>query len=328
MPSNRNNTKISLRMSKLPFFIGTIVMLFWSQYSLMAEQITLRVMTFNIWVGGAAGKQPLKQTTEAIIKARADIVGMQETMHGKSDSSKIIADSLGWYHFAQGGNTSILSRYPIKEHTPNRWGTAIELNEETQIYFFNVHFRPSPYQPYQLKKIPYGNAPFIKTAEEAIEWASKARGDQVDRMLSEVNPAIKTGSPVFVTGDFNEPSFQDWTSAAAKQKIVPLPVQYPATLKVTQAGLIDTFRKVHPDEITNRGYTWTNKTKPNDPKDFHDRIDFVFCSGAKIIKSEVVGENDRNADIVLSPWPSDHRAVVSTVMIQRPKKKDQIKPTK
>ena len=263
MPSNRNNTKISLRMSKLPFFIGTIVMLFWSQYSLMAEQITLRVMTFNIWVGGAAGKQPLKQTTEAIIKARADIVGMQETMHGKSDSSKIIADSLGWYHFAQGGNTSILSRYPIKEHTPNRWGTAIELNEETQIYFFNVHFRPSPYQPYQLKKIPYGNAPFIKTAEEAIEWASKARGDQVDRMLSEVNPAIKTGSPVFVTGDFNEPSFQDWTSAAAKQKIVPLPVQYPATLKVTQAGLIDTFRKVHPDEITNRGYTWTNKTKPN-----------------------------------------------------------------
>tara|TARA_B100001540_G_scaffold291302_1_gene288707 strand:- start:150 stop:1097 length:948 start_codon:yes stop_codon:yes gene_type:complete len=315
-------------MSKLPFFIATIVMLFWSQYSLMAEQITLRVMTFNIWVGGAAGKQPLKQTTEAIIKARADIVGMQETMHGKSDSSKIIADSLGWYHFAQGGNTSILSRYPIKEHTPNRWGTAIELNEETQIYFFNVHFRPSPYQPYQLKKIPYGNAPFIKTAEEAIEWASKARGDQVDRMLSEVNPAIKTGSPVFVTGDFNEPSFQDWTSAAAKQKIVPLPVQYPATLKVTQAGLIDTFRKVHPDEITNRGYTWTNKTKPNDPKDFHDRIDFVFCSGAKIIKSEVVGENDRNADIVLSPWPSDHRAVVSTVMIQRPKKKDQIKPTK
>ena len=328
MPSNRNNTKISLRMSKLPFFIATIVMLFWSQYSLMAEQITLRVMTFNIWIGGAAGKQPLKQTTEAIIKARADIVGMQETMHGKSDSSKIIADSLGWYHFAQGGNTSILSRYPIKEHTPNRWGTAIELNEETQIYFFNVHFRPSPYQPYQLKKIPYGNAPFIKTAEEAIEWASKARGDQVDRMLSEVNPAIKTGSPVLVTGDFNEPSFQDWTSAAAKQKIVPLPVQYPATLKVTQAGLIDTFRKVHPDEITNRGYTWTNKTKPNDPKDFHDRIDFVFCSGAKIIKSEVVGENDRNADIVLSPWPSDHRAVVSTVMIQRPNKKDQIKPTK
>ena len=112
--------------------------------------------------------------------------------------------------------------------------------------------------------------------------------------------------------------------AAAKQKIVPLPVQYPATLKVVEAGLIDTFRKAHPNEITNRGYTWTNTTEPNDPKDFHDRIDFVFCAGAKIIQSEVVGENNKNADIVLSPWPSDHRAVVSTVIIKRPEKKDKL----
>ena len=312
-------------MSKLPLSIAAIVLLFWGPCSLMGEQITLRVMTFNIWIGGAAGKQPLKQTTEAIIKARADIVGMQETMHGSSDSSKIIADSLGWHHFAQGGNTSILSRYPIKEKTQSRWGAAIELNKETQIYFFNAHFRPSPYQPYQLKKIPYGNAPFIKTAEEAIHWATKARGDQVDRMLSEVIPSVKTGSPVFVTGDFNEPSFQDWTKAAAKQKIVPLAVQYPATFKVVEAGLIDTFRKAHPNEVMDRGYTWTNMTEPNDPKDFHDRIDFVFCSGAKIIKSEVVGENNKNADIVLSPWPSDHRAVVSTVIIERPKKENVLK---
>lgn len=312
-------------MSKLPLSIAAIVFLFWGPCSLMAEQITIRVMTFNIWIGGAAGKQPLKQTTEAIIKARADIVGMQETMHGSSDSSKIIAESLGWYHFAQGGNTSILSRYPIKEKTQSRWGAAIEIDKETQVYLFNSHFRPSPYQPYQLKKIPYGNAPFIKTAEEAIHWATKARGDQVDRMLSEIIPAIRTGSPVFVTGDFNEPSFQDWTMAAAEQKIVPLPVQYPATSKVVEAGLIDTFRKAHPNEVMNRGYTWTNTTKPNDPKDFHDRIDFVFCAGAKIIKSEVVGENNKNADIVLSPWPSDHRAVVSTVIIERPEKKNNLK---
>ena len=152
MPSHRNNTKISVRVSKLPFSIVAIVFLLWGPCPLIAEQITLRVMTFNIWIGGAAGKQPLKKTTEAIIKARADIVGMQETMHGKSDSSKIIADSLGWYHFAQGGNTSILSRYPIKEKTQSRWGAAIELDKETQVYLFNSHFRPSPYQPYQLNQ--------------------------------------------------------------------------------------------------------------------------------------------------------------------------------
>ena len=29
----------------------------------------------------------------------------------------------------------------------------------------------------------------------------------------------------------------------------------------------------------------------------------------KVINSEVVGENERNADIMVAPWPSDHRAV-------------------
>ena len=58
-------------------------------------------MTFNIWVGGSAGKQPVEQTTKVIRESKADIVGMQETMTGGQDTSKIIADSLGWHHFAK-----------------------------------------------------------------------------------------------------------------------------------------------------------------------------------------------------------------------------------
>ena len=68
-------------------------------------------------------------------------------------------------------------------------------------------------------------------------------------------------------------------------------VKYPATLKVVSAGFTDTFRKVHPDEIKTRGYTWTNKTTPQDPNDFHDRIDFVFSRGVEVIDSKIVGEN-------------------------------------
>ena len=80
---------------------------------------------------------------------------------------------------------------------------------------------------------------------------------------------------------------------------------------VVDAGMMDSFRSVYPDEVKFRGYTWTNRTGPTDPKDFHDRIDFVFASGTKVVGSKVVGENDKNADIVVAPWPSDHRAVVS-----------------
>ena len=280
------------------------------------EEKVLRIMTFNIWVGGAAGGQPLEQTTEAIKRSKADIVGMQETISKSKDSSKVIADSLGWHHIAQGGNTSIISRFPIQEITPNRWGASINIDESTKIHFFNVHFRPSPYQPYQLKGIPYGNAPFIKTAEEAIIWANKSRGDQVDKLLNEVIPTLKLEGPVFITGDFNEPSFQDWTKRASEKKIVPLEVKFPATSKVVNIGFTDTFRKVHKNEIKVRGYTWTNITKPDDPNDFHDRIDFVFSKGAEVVDSQIVGENSTNAHIVLSPWPSDHRAVVSTVKIK------------
>ena len=211
---------------------------------------------------------------------------------------------------------SVLSRYPIEGSSPNKWGVLINIENKTKVHFFNIHFRPSPYQPYQLKGIPYGNAPFIKTEEEAIQWANKARGDQVDRMFMDINPILEEGIPIFITGDFNEPSFQDWTLRAAKKKIIPIPVKYPATLKVVSAGFTDTFRKVHPDEIKTRGYTWTNKTTPQDPNDFHDRIDFVFSRGVEVIDSKVVGENQQNADIVVSPWPSDHRAVVSTVKIK------------
>jgi len=79
--------------------------------------------------------------------------------------------------------------------------------------------------------------------------------------------------------------------------------------------MTDSFRAVHPDEVKHRGHTWTNTTRPDDPKDFHDRIDFVFARGIKVIKSEVVGENKRNADIAVAPWPSDHRAVVSSFIL-------------
>ena len=122
--------------------------------------------------------------------------------------------------------------------------------------------------------------------------------------------------PVFITGDFNEPSFQDWTKRASEKKIVPLEVKFPATSKVVNIGFTDTFRKVHKNEIKLRGYTWTNITKPDDPNDFHDRIDYIFSKGAEIVDSQIVGENNTNAHIVLNPWPSDHRAVVSTVKIK------------
>src|SRR5688572_25376056 len=84
----------------------------------------LRVMSFNIWVGGEAGRQPLSQTVKVIEAAKADIVGLQEA-HGEErggkrvDAGRKIADALGWNHYDQGNRTAIISRFPILTNTPN-----------------------------------------------------------------------------------------------------------------------------------------------------------------------------------------------------------------
>ncbi len=83
---------------------------------------------------------------------------------------------------------------------------------------------------------------------------------------------------------------------------------------MAKAGFADAWRTIYPDEMKNPGFTWTLLTKVNDPKDHHDRIDFVYFRGKGVRPNgaEIVGENRENADIAVSPYPSDHRAVIAT----------------
>ena len=54
---------------------------------------------------------------------------------------------------------------------------------------------------------------------------------------------------------------------------------------------------------------------PDDPADHHDRIDLVFARGESlhVVDARIVGEHAPEAGLVVSPWPSDHRAVVAEV---------------
>jgi endonuclease/exonuclease/phosphatase family metal-dependent hydrolase len=279
---------------------------------------SLRVMSFNMWVGGESGGQPLTQTAQVIRAAKADIVGLQET-HGEEkngarpNNGKSLAKLLGWHYFDQGERTAIISRFSIATNTPAKWGVSINAPNVGEVWLFNAHLMHAPYQPYQLLGIPYADAPFIRTADEAVAEARKARGRQVERLLAELKPALATGRPVFLTGDFNEPSHLDWTERAAKAGKCPLPVEYPTTKSIVSAGMSDAFRAIFPNEITHPGMTWTPLTAPDDPKDRHDRIDMVFFAGKSVTPTacEVVGEKNGVADIVVSPYPSDHRAVVA-----------------
>ena len=97
-----------------------------------------------------------------------------------------------------------------------------------------------------------------------------------------MSSALASGNPVFLVGDFNEPSHLDWTQEAANQGLnFGMKVDWPTSHSVTNAGLTDAFRQVRPDEVLDRGETWTpGYPAPNvDLNEVHDRIDFVYYKG-------------------------------------------------
>lgn len=292
---------------------------------------TLTVMAFNIWGGGANEGKPIDETIAAIKASGADIVSISETrLEGDPCTADVcaprgpmvtaaIAKALGFYFYDQTAENpaiwanAIISRYPIVRPLADDLGVQIDVGGR-KVYVFSVNLDDGPYQPYQLLNIEYGNAPFIRTEAEAIKSAEDTRGKAFDQLAEDVL-LLTDADAVFVAGDFNEPSHRDWTAATVATGAQPLPVAWPGTRKLEAVGMVDTFRAAYPDPVSKPGITWTPTTEASDPEDHHDRIDFVFAKAKNltVLRAGIVGEKTPEADVVVSPWPSDHRATVAMV---------------
>ncbi|MDR2440543.1 MAG: endonuclease/exonuclease/phosphatase family protein [Planctomycetaceae bacterium] len=284
-------------------------------FSQEKEQNTLelKVMSFNIWVGG--GKS-VEETTNVIKQTSADIVGIQEASKKGNNIAEKIAKEMGWYSYAANSSRTIISRYPIAKKSPNGKGCKIQINGNLFVWIFNLHLIHCPYEPYQLNGIPYCNAPLLDTAEEAVQSAWKSRGNDVEETIADIKEAQKDDCPIFLTGDFNEPSCLDWTEKAAKMGICKIPVAWPAAKAfMEKAGMKDSYRTKYPDEVTHKGHTWTPLPAK---RDVFDRIDFVFFHGSKVelLNSQIVGEKSELTDIGFDNYPSDHRAVLGTFLLK------------
>lgn len=302
-----------------------------SSFPAVAAETTLTVMSFNIWGGGANESKSVDETVTAIKATGADIIGIQETRlegetctaeacppHGDSVAPKIAA-ALGYHYYEQTQvndalwANAILSRYAIGPATPNDLGVTIDMNGR-KLAVFNIHLDDAPYQPYQLLEIEYGPFPFLKTAEDAVKAAVETRGPALKLLFADM-ASVGAWDAAFVFGDFNEPSHRDWTEGTAKAGLQPMAVEYPTVKAIEDKGFIDTFRAIHPDPAARPGFTWTPTSEPSAKDDHHDRIDFALASGktVSVIKAGIVGERAPEADIVVTPWPSDHRATYAIV---------------
>ena len=268
--------------------------------------VVLRVMTYNMaggewgWEHGPGSQQTAADeqgVVAAIRAARADVVGLQEPF----GRTRLIARMLGpgWFAYPR---LHTVSRYPILEPGGAKSVFAyLQIAPGRVIAVLNTHLPSSPYGPYGVRD--------GKGLARVLHNENVTRIPWMKPILAAARPLIKAGVPTVLTGDFNSPSWRDWTPAVVKARDLPYSVRWPVSLAIEQAGFRDTYRSLHPNAIKSPAFTWPSgwPTFKHHAK-YSDRIDIVWAGGpAKALRSQVVGYPSPYTDIPVKHWVSDHR---------------------
>ncbi|KAK2594924.1 hypothetical protein QQS21_007372 [Conoideocrella luteorostrata] len=275
----------------------------------------LTVLSFNLWFGGTQVKSYHAKQVRFIANSGADIVGLQESTGGHAIR---LGKALGWDYW-QGNDVGIISRYPmVKKYDPIEaaGSVRIALDKGHELNFWNCHLGYTPYGPYDFC---YDHLKDV----EVLENEEKSRRTPqikniVDRMKDQLLDSRQY--PVILTGDFNAPSHLDWTNETKKLHCGTGYFPWPTSRHPVNAGLVDSFREIHPDPLAEPGITWSpifleNEGRP-EPK---DRIDFIYHKDLTALSSEavVVGSPRAQPDHYNNEWPSDHRAVKTVFLVKR-----------
>ena len=273
-----------------------------------APPVKLKVMVFNIEYGGT--QVSFKKVVEAVKAASPDVVGLEEAETNTGRLAK-----LAGYPYFNGG-MQIVSRYPIIEPSGAKGVYAfIELAPGRVVAISNVHLPSDPYGPDWIRA--------GRSAGRVLAMEDRVRVPAIQNQVRVLPKVAAQSIPVFVTGDFNEPSHLDYTQAAVgSRKEVKYVMDWPVSQAMADAGFTDSHRTAHPDPVTQPGLTWwapRPKVEGWNPtvRDPQDRIDFVYTTGpSKVVGSELVGESGNPAvSVPVTPWPSDHRGVLGTFLV-------------
>lgn len=298
--------------------LGLVVLLF--SPTATAAPVTVKVMTLNIFYGGdewnlrtgqwcvnpAGCPGTMAHVVSTIEAADPDIVGLQE---GTANEC-VIADRLGWHCEPR---LQLISRFPLIDPPGANGAYALaEVAPGRFVAISNVHLPSDPYGPYWVRDGEPRSA--------VLELERTTRLPAIQRELEVLPGLAESGVPVFLTGDFNSPSHLDWTTEVdAARDEVRYPVVWPVSEALADVGFRDSYREVHPDPVVVPGFTWTPPgTLESVPDEVHDRIDWVLVHGpAETLDTKLVGEaGGPDVDVERDPYPTDHRGVVSTFLVE------------
>ncbi|MEU3979858.1 HAD-IA family hydrolase [Streptomyces sp. NPDC026672] len=262
----------------------------------------LRVMSWNLWLGGSEVEDHRAKQLKAILESGADVVGLQET---GGSAARELADALGWYHHTAGENLGVISRHPLTARFGDpdvgfygAAGVRVEIGPGRAVDVWTAHLVHTPYGPYEFHFDGLG-------ARELIDH-ERVRLAQMRDALRRIAEVSEETVPVVLVGDFNCPSHLDWPD-----------VEWPVTKAAEEAGLRDSFREAHPDPVAEPGHTWSPIHRLHEDGggrvEPQDRIDFVLHRGLTVLGSRtvVVGTPQPWPDVADNDWPSDHAAVLT-----------------
>jgi endonuclease/exonuclease/phosphatase family metal-dependent hydrolase len=271
--------------------------------------VSLKILEFNVEYGGF--HVSWDSTLEVIRRADADVVAIEEG-YGRVVA---MARALDYPYVSR--RYQVMSRFPILDVAISQ-GRAplIEVAPERVVALENVHLPSNPYGPFRAKR--------GEPRSTILQRERDLRLPAIRPYLATARTLLAAGIPVFLAGDFNSPSWRDWTPAmVGVRPQIRYAVRWPVSVAVERAGFVDSFRAVHPDPASDPGLTWPaarpdvpgwdpGKTAPA------DRIDLIYAAGAaSATSSEIIGERDApGVSITVDPWPSDHRAMLSTFAVR------------
>lgn len=320
----------------------------------------LSFLTFNVWQEGTSVPNGLEKIHDIIVETSPDVVCFIEVRNYKNQDwttkiVKALAQTGKKYYLGYiGGDVSFISKYPLEngkqifKNTDKGTIVNFDINVDGNIVLVSgAHLDYTYYAP-NLPRGYYGGYPNWKMIDDGkgnpfptinmdsiLAYNLKSTRDEA--ISSFINSVKSESKPVILMGDFNEPSFLDWTENTKNMfdhngVVIP----WNNTKKLNENGFIDTFRVFYPNELSNPGFTWPSfadkekSTSWTPLADERDRVDFIFFkgSGIKIKDVSIVGPKESyvyNKLVTLNtdkekfiasnlPWPSDHKAVYAKLL--------------
>lgn len=318
---------------------------------LPVEARKITVLQWNIWQEGTMVKGGYEAIVTEIARLRPDFVTLSEVRnYHDTNFTRRLCESLRQkglqYYSFKSYDTGLLSRYPIEDslvvfplncdHGSIHKLTATVEGRKVNVYTAHLDYLNDAY--YNVRGYDGSTWKEVTppaTVEELLRLNDLSwRDDAIRVFLNEARHDIAAGDVVVVGGDFNEPSWQDWTASTAQLYnhrgfVVPWTV----SKLLTDAGFKDAYRELHPDVLRFPGFTYPsyNAAVPSEKitwapnADERDRIDYIFYKGEglRAVSAKVFGPDscvcrskampDLPGEPVVKPigtWPTDHKGVL------------------